>query len=337
MTRELPIPDFFDPDRVGELWRVPYQERAAQARAWAREQGIRRAVEDEHPLALVLIDVQNTFCLPGFALYVGGTEGEGPVADNRRLCLFIYRNLHRITSITATLDTHRSLQVFHERFLVGPDGEHPAPMTQVSAADVKSGRWRFHDNAAPALGVTSEEGQRHLERYVESLERRGKYELTIWPYHAMLGGAGHALVPAVEEALFFHGIARETQPELVLKGEHPLTEAYSALGPEVQEGFEGAEKEGRKGDFLALVRRHEGVYVAGQAKSHCLAWTVADWLEELRAGAPEGIGRIRLLEDCTSPVVVPGAADFTAEADAAFRRFAEAGVALVRSDDPVVP
>ena len=41
-----------------------------------------------------------------------------------------------------------------------------------------------------------------------------------------------------------------------------------------------------------------------------------------------------LLEDCTSPVVVPGVIDYTDQADAAFRRFAEAGFHVVRSTDP---
>ena len=40
----------------------------------------------------------------------------------------------------------------------------------------------------------------------------GKFALTVWPYHAMLGGIGHALVSAVEEAMFFHAIARASQP-----------------------------------------------------------------------------------------------------------------------------
>jgi hypothetical protein len=41
-----------------------------------------------------------------------------------------------------------------------------------------------------------------------------------------------------------------------------------------------------------------------------------------------------LLEDCTSPVVVPGA-DYTDEAAVAFRRFAEAGMHVVRSTEPM--
>jgi len=36
-SRELPLPPHFEADRVGEVWRVPYQERAAEAERWARE------------------------------------------------------------------------------------------------------------------------------------------------------------------------------------------------------------------------------------------------------------------------------------------------------------
>jgi nicotinamidase-related amidase len=45
--------------------------------------------------------------------------------------------------------------------------------------------------------------------------------------------------------------------------------------------------------------------------------------------------KVYLLEDCTSPVVVPGAVDYTDEADEAFRRFAAAGMNIVRSSDPI--
>jgi nicotinamidase-related amidase len=135
----------------------------------------------------------------------------------------------------------------------------------------------------------------------------------------MLGGVGHALVSAVEEAVFFHAIAREISPAFQLKGDDPRTEAYSALGPEV-----GGD---RNEALVELLRPFDAVVVAGQAKSHCVAWTVEDLLEDIPAE------RLYLLEDCMSPVVVPGAADFTAEADAAMARFAERGANVVRSTD----
>jgi nicotinamidase-related amidase len=66
-----------------------------------------------------------------------------------------------------------------------------------------------------------------------------------------------------------------------------------------------------------------------------VAWTIEDLLEECQAADQCQVSKIYLLEDCTSPVVVPGAIDYTLEADAAFQRFAEAGAHLVNSTQPL--
>ncbi len=63
----------------------------------------------------------------------------GAVEDNRRLCEFIYRNLGRITHITATLDTHTAMQIFHPIFLVDSHGQNPAPLTLISYEDILKG------------------------------------------------------------------------------------------------------------------------------------------------------------------------------------------------------
>ena len=72
--RELPVPDFHRPERVGEVWRVPYEERARDARLWAEEQGVRPASEDVVRICLLAVDVQNTFCIPSFELFVGSAN-----------------------------------------------------------------------------------------------------------------------------------------------------------------------------------------------------------------------------------------------------------------------
>ena len=125
---ELPLPPFFDPARTGQVWRVPYQQRAADAQAWAERYQIHPASGDRFRLGLVLIDVQNTFCLPDFELYVAGRSGSGAIDDNRRLAEFIYRNLGRLSEISATLDTHQPIQIFHSIYLVDAAGEHPGPL-----------------------------------------------------------------------------------------------------------------------------------------------------------------------------------------------------------------
>ena len=150
----------------------------------------------------------------------------------------------------------------------------------------------------------------------------------------MLGGIGHALVSAVEEAVFFHGIARESRPEFQVKGDNPLTEHYSMLGPEVTEGPDGDRLGEKNTELIEALLAFDAVVVAGQAKSHCLAWTIDDLLADEVAGE-QLAERTYLLEDCTSAVVVPGVVDYTDEADAAFERYAEAGMHVVRSTEPL--
>jgi len=331
----LPLPPHFDPERVSEVWPVRYEERAADAERWVAEHDLRPAREDAVSVCLVCVDVQNTFCLPEFELYVRGRSGTGAVDDNRRLCEFVYRNLDVITQIVPTLDTHMAMQIFHSIWLVDEDGNHPAPYTIVTVQDVFDGRWRPNPEVVRALGLDEEYVRRYLIHYVQRLARGGKYALTIWPYHAMLGGIGHALVPAVEEAIFFHGIARSSQPDFRVKGNNPLTEHYSILGPEVVDDQRGNAIGEKNRPLIEKLLSFDAVVIAGQAKSHCVAWTIDDLLTGITAVDRSLAEKVYLLEDCTSSVVVPGVVDWTEDADAAFQRFAAAGMHVVRSTQPI--
>jgi nicotinamidase-related amidase len=334
----LPPPPFFDPANVSRVYRVPYQERAGQAGQWARAHGIRPAAEDVHRTALLLVDVQNTFCLPEFELFVGGRSGRGAVQDCERIAAFLYRNLDRVSEVVVTLDTHTAAQIFHPLFWVGPDGAHPAPHTVITLADVEGGRWRVNPALAPAIapyaGFDVSAWARH---YARRLAEGGKYPLVVWPYHSMVGGIGHALVSAVEEAVFFHACARHSPTRVEIKGRNPLTENYSVLRPEVMEDESGVAVDSANRALVERLLSFDTVIVAGEAQSHCVEWTVEDLLAEIRARDAGLARKIVLLDDCTSPVVVPGVADFTDAAEQAFARFAAAGMRRARSTDALPP
>jgi nicotinamidase-related amidase len=270
------------------------------------------------------------FCLPGASLFVPGA-----VEDSRRAIEWLYRNLASITALYFTLDTHSVFQIFHPTSWVGRDGKTPAPFTPISAREVREGQW------TPVLADPSVSNPRDAAiEYCEKLEATGRYVLTIWPHHALLGGVSHALLPALMEAAVYHSVARRADPVFEIKGRARFTENYSALSPEVRT-LGGREVGVFNASLFDGLMAHDRVYVLGQAKSHCVLETLRDLESECRRRDAGLLGRIFVLEDATSPVPpppldpLPEALDFPRVAERAFRGFAEAGMRLVRTSDPV--
>lgn len=331
----LPVPDHFKPEKVNEVWRVAYQDIANAAQSWRKMHLIPPAIDDHVKIAFVGIDIQNTFCIPGFELFVGGRSGTGAVDDNVRLCKFLYKNLARITNISVTLDTHAASQVFHPLFFVDENGNHPNPYTDISNDDIRGRKWKINANILKNLNTEQSYIAEYLQYYTHRLESSGRYSLTVWPYHAILGGIGHALVASVEEVIFFHTIARYSQVKIIQKGSNPLTEHYSAVQPEIINDH-NQQVIGQKDDFIInLLQTSDILILTGQAKSHCLAFTISDIVSSLMKTNPDLIEKIYILEDCTSPVVVPGGFDFTEQTDVLYKQFSDMGIHLVQSTDPI--
>lgn len=334
---ELPIPKFFQANLVDKVRKVPYEERFDDAIAWKKKYDILPAATDKFKICLMPIDVQNTFCLPDFELFVGGRSGTGAIDDNRRLCEFIYKNLGVISEIDPTMDTHVAMQIFFRYFWIDDNGQYPLPnQTMITLDDVLKGVWRVNPAVAKfAAGGNYAALQKYATYYVRKLTEDGKFPLIVWTFHGMLGGIGHALVASVEEAVFFHNIARAAQTGFEIKGGNPLTENYSVLRPEVLTDDQGRPVAQKNEKFIKKLLNFDAVVIPGQAKSHCVAWTIADLLNEIMAQDEKLAKKVYLLEDCTSPVVIPGVFDFTDSANEAFERFRDAGMNIVKSTDAI--
>ena len=171
-TSQLPLPQHFDAAQVDHVWRIPYQERQRDALAWAEHHTIPPAPEDDFRTCLLLIDVQNTFCIPGYELFVGGRSGNGAVEDNVRLCQFIYRNLSQITKIGCTMDTHTAMQIFHEIFWINDAGEHPLPLqTLIAQEDIEAGRWRVNPAVVSSLNLPSQISESDKYTWLKAIRR----------------------------------------------------------------------------------------------------------------------------------------------------------------------
>ena len=324
MPTTLPLPGHYEAKQVSQL----YLERAGliadAGEAWAKKHGIAPSAADKVKVAAFGIDVQVGFCTPGASLFVPGA-----VEDSTRTVEWLYRNLATITGMFFSMDTHRVFQIFHPAWWVDQKGNHPAPFTPIFAEDVRKGAWSAVVHPRESL------------EYVKKLEASGKYVLTVWPYHTLLGGLSHALVPAVMEAALFHAHARKHQTHFETKGTHAMTENYSVLSPEVTE-VGGQVVGGFNTPFFKLLMDYDRVYVFGQAKSHCVLSTLNDMRAHLEKTDPGLLRKIWILEDAMSPVPpppldpLPDALNFPRIADQAIEAWRKAGMHVVKTTDPIV-
>ena len=319
----LPIPEFYDPAQVAGV----YLERAAlvadAAAAYQQQHRIPPAAHDTYKIAAFGIDCQVGFCTPGASLFVPGA-----VEDMQRTLVWLYRNLDRLTGLLFSLDTHRVLQIFHPAWWQDRHGQHPAPFTPITYEEVRNGTWTPMAHRQECL------------EYCQKLEASGKYVLTIWPYHVLLGGMSHTLVPALMEATIFHSLVRQQQAHFEIKGMHTLSENYSVLSPEVQE-LGGKTIGGFNETLFSMLLEYDRVYVFGQAKSHCVRSTLYDIRDHLQTTAAGLADKIWILEDAMSPVPpppiepLPPALDFPQVAERAMAEFRQAGMHVVKTTDPI--
>lgn len=338
-TRELPIPIFFDVTNTAKPGYIPDKTALFQAAVdWRREHKIKAAGADKKIIDLLIIDAQKDFCFPppDGALYVGGRSGTGAIDDNGRIANFIYRDIENITNIRRTFDTHFVYQIFFPTFWLDENGNHPEPNTIITGDDIRKGKYRPNPAvAAFVCGGNYGWLLKQVEFYCDELKRGGRYDLTLWPFHTMLGDEGHKSAGVIQEAVLFHDLVRGAQSYCEVKGGHSLTENYSVFRPEVLMRWDGKPLIQRSTRFLEELLKADVVIIAGQAKSHCVAWTIDDLLTEIKDRDEELVKKVYILDDCSSAVVIPGIVDYTDEAEAAFEKFADAGMHVVKSEDPI--
>ena len=335
----MELPAHYDPAAAARWDYDPDQRALFEAAIGARtSHDLSAASEDGFSVELVAIDMQKDFCYPQGSLFVAGRGGAGAVEDNDRIARLIYGNLGRISAITATMDTHYPLQIFFAAFWRDGDGQAPAPHTVIALEDVQAGRYRPAQGLAAALALPDDEWlAKQCEHYCAELERAGKYQLYIWPEHCLLGSAGHMMAGVFHEARLFHAYARDAENRVEIKGGHALSENYSVFNPEVLTRWDGqGSLVERRGDFIGRLLARDAVIFVGQAASHCVMSSIDDLLREIEARDPAFAEKCYVVTDCMSAVTVPDGAggffaDFTDNAELAYRRYADAGMHLVQS------
>ncbi|HEY3993715.1 MAG TPA: hypothetical protein VGM01_12670 [Ktedonobacteraceae bacterium] len=313
MTSIVGAPSLVD---TRDAFRDAYAARVQAFTEAGRQAGLRLAADDREKVAVVLVDYQHDFVDPSGTLAVPGAR-----EDVARFLGWFYASAPAITSLYASLDTHIPYQIFFSAWWQDPrTGEHPQPFTPISAAEVNAQRW-----------VPLFQAEWSVD-YVNKLAEQARKDLMIWPPHTMQGTLGHMLVAPLSEAIAWHSAARGAQPTYIPKGLTPRTEFYGVFGAEVIDPTEPTSY--LNTPLLDVVTHHDRVYIAGEAKSHCVLETARQLVAYL-SPQPELLKRLYILRDCISSVQHP-AVDFDALAEQELSLMQQQGVRIVNSSDIIV-
>lgn len=228
--------------------------------------------------AILIIDAQYDFCNPQGALFVAGAD-----RDMKRLAAWIRTNKSKIDHITATMDSHPVNDISHPSFWEDKNGNFPNPFTPITAQEIKDGKWspRFFPNEAI--------------HYVESLEKQGEFGHFIWPYHCLTGSRGAAIDDNIMDALI-EWTKDGKFYQVVAKGTYPLTEHFGIFRANVPVANRPETQLNQA--LIDTLEKYQHVFLAGEAKSHCVANSLKQAMEE----APALAGKFIILEDCMSDV-----------------------------------
>lgn len=231
---------------------------------------------------LVIIDPQLDFCDPNGSLYVNGAD-----EDMKRLAGLTTRLKDKITDIHVTLDSHRKVDISHPIWWVDSSGKHPDPFTQITADDVKTGKW-----------TTTRPGMyKRSLAYLETLAATGRYPHVIWPFHCLIGDTGHCIVPELSAAIH-DWEDRFAQANFITKGSNPWTEHFSGVKAEVPDSDDPSTLVNTR--LIQTLESADIVLMAGEALSHCVANTVRDIATEF--SDLKYVQKIHLLRDATGNV-----------------------------------
>jgi nicotinamidase-related amidase len=252
---------------------------------------------------LLIIDMQYDFCSPEGTLYVKGAEN-----DVSRLASFISANESKLDKIILTQDYHNVIDISHPVFWEDKHGNFPEPFTSISLKKILGGVWqpRFHKGQAVD--------------YIRKLENQGEFPHTIWPEHCIIGSRGASIVDEILEPVktwsrkgrFF---------DVIIKGTNPLTEHFGALKANVP--ISGCPETHLNTDLADKLIHARKIYIAGEARSHCVATTIKQMLHI--GGLAK---KLFVLQDCMSDVT-----GFESIALSIYKRAKDEGATFINSTD----
>jgi nicotinamidase-related amidase len=253
--------------------------------------------------ALLIIDAQYDFCNPKGALYVQGAD-----KDMERLARFIEQNIFQLNKIFLSIDNHHFNDISHPSFWEDKHKKNPAPFTQITAKDVEENKWKACFEPEKSLA------------YLKALEQDGKFLHFIWPVHCLVGSLGASIDEKVMKAVTAWCKASGKDYVAIHKGLYPFSEHFGIFAAQIPDA--NVPETQLNTELITQLNRYDNIFVAGEAKSHCVATSIQQAIDF----APELAKKMIIIEDCMSDVTSLGHLG-----EPIYRKAKEIGIRFVKS------
>jgi nicotinamidase-related amidase len=252
---------------------------------------------------LLIIDPQVSFCEPGASLLVDGAQ-----LDMIRLAYLVREHSNFFSSIDISLDCHQRDDIAHPMFWKDINGKNPAFFTQITVSQVENGEWLPVNNSDLSETI----------KYLKFLERSCAFKHTIWPEHCIAGTDDVKIVSILRDALFQWSNKTGISFHTHIKGMNRMSEHYGIFQAEAEDAPFNHRL------IHSLFSENSEVFVAGEAKSHCVATSLKQILEHY----PQHVPQITLISDATSNV-----GGFEHVADSIYDALEKAGMKTITTEE----
>ena len=231
----------------------------------------------ENKTLLLIIDPQVDFIS-------GSLPVETAEECMKRLSCSIDESPKRFSDILVTLDSHLPGHLSFRSSWIVKSWEDERDITEITPEMIGQ-------TVKPKYSfLNSEDISEYLSRLPEK-------RLDLWPDHCVIGTPGHSIWPRLKESL--DGWSRKSKKpwEILMKGNRPDREMYSAIlcDGEVFHGLSCT-----PGIDSNLIESYDTIYIAGIAKDFCVAATVRDLIERF---GPEIQDRLVFIDDCMPQII----------------------------------
>lgn len=235
---------------------------------------------------LLVIDPQIDFCSPDGSLFINGA-----VEDMIRLNNWIFNNGKNIHKIFITLDLHHKNSIFHPNWWMDNLGNLPEPFTTISIDDVINGKWKLNNNLFKLDNFTKYYYNKTVN-YLKFLKEKNLVHI-IWPEHCLIGSKGANIQPELWNTLMWWSNQNYGDYEIIIKGLDKTTENYGAYETNYNPFY-------KYNSELLNIINYNNIYVAGQAKSHCVIQTIEQIFEQ---NENDNSFNMILLDNCSSNII----------------------------------